>query len=79
MTGMRPLPAPEIPGEGEHFDVNVTFAVSPSSFVVQPFNELDKLDALMADLNTYYSKEENLKELSTEELIEGEYFVGNNY
>jgi hypothetical protein len=56
--------------------VNVTFAVSPSSFVVQPFNELDKLDALMADMNAYYGEEANLKELSVEDLTEGEYFAG---
>ena len=76
LGSMRPLPPPEIPGEGEHFDVNVTFAVSPSSFVVQPFNELDKLDTLMADMNTFYSQEANLKELTAEDLTEGEYFAG---
>jgi hypothetical protein len=76
LASMQPLSPPEIPGEGEHFDVNVTFAVSPSSFVVQPFNELDKLDALMADMNAYYGEEANLKELSVEDLTEGEYFAG---
>jgi hypothetical protein len=76
LASMQPLAPPSIPGEGEHFDVNVTFAVSPSSFVVQPFNELDKLDALMADMNTFYGHEANLKELCVEDLTEGEYFAG---
>ena len=40
IASLKTLLAPSIPSEGQYFDVNVTFAVSPSSFVVQPYNEV---------------------------------------
>ena len=40
IASLKTLLAPNIPSEGQYFDVNVTFAVSPSSFVVQPYNEV---------------------------------------
>ena len=40
IASLKTLLAPNIPPEGQYFDVNVTFAVSPSSFVVQPYNEV---------------------------------------
>ena len=40
IASLKTLLAPTIPPEGQYFDVNVTFAVSPSSFVVQPYNEV---------------------------------------
>ena len=40
LTDLKTLLAPTIPAEGEFFDVHITFAVSPSSFVVQPYNEV---------------------------------------
>ena len=40
LASMKTLLAPEIPSPGQYFDISVTFAVSPSSFVVQPYNEV---------------------------------------
>jgi cold shock CspA family protein len=42
LASMKTLLAPTIPAAGRYFDVNVTFAVSPSSFVVQPYNEVGR-------------------------------------
>jgi len=42
------LLAPSLPAEGDFFDVHITFAVSPSSFVVQPYNEVPRLKHVSA-------------------------------
>jgi hypothetical protein len=48
LASMKTLLAPEIPSPGQYFDISVTFAVSPSSFVVQPYNEVRRCrEALM--------------------------------
>ena len=72
---MQALQAPKVPEEGQYFDVNITFAVSPSNFVVQPYSEGPKLEVLMSDLNVFYNKEDNLQELSGGDIKEGEYFA----
>jgi len=75
LASLKTLLAPVIPLEGQYFDINITFAVSPSSFVVQPYNEGNKLELLMTELNTYYTVEEHLQEVSSADLSEGEYFA----
>ena len=37
---------------------------------------MEKLQKLMADMDTYYNFEGNLKEVRTEHMVEGEYFAG---
>ena len=73
---LKPLCMPTIPPEGEQYDVKVTCAVSPSNFIIQPYGEMEKLQKLMADMDTYYNFEGNLKEVRTEHMVEGEYFAG---
>ena len=63
LANLKTLLAPDVPAEGQYFDVTITFAVSPSNFVVQPYSEGPKLEVLMSDLNTFYNKDENLHEL----------------
>ena len=75
LDNLKTLPAPHIPGEGQYFDVNITFAVSPTNFVVQPYSEGPKLEVLMSDLNAFYNKKENQHELASEQIKEGEYFA----
>ena len=43
LASLKTLASPTIPSEGQYFDVSVTFAVSPSNFVVQPYNEVSVL------------------------------------
>ena len=75
LENLKALQAPKVPAEGQYFDVNITFAVSPSNFVVQPYSEGPKLEVLMSDLNVFYNKEDNLQELSGGDIKEGEYFA----
>lgn len=75
LASLKTLLAPDVPAEGEYFDVNVTFAVSPSHFVVQPYSEGPQLEKLMSDLNSFYNKEENVQEVATEDIKEGDYFA----
>ena len=69
------LEAPSIPAAGQYWDVTITFAVSPASFVVQPYSEGPKLEVLMSELNAYYNKEENLHEVSAADIKDGEFFA----
>lgn len=73
LANLKTLLAPDVPAEGQYFDVTITFAVSPSNFVVQPYSEGPKLEVLMSDLNTFYNKDENLHELSMTDIKEGDY------
>jgi len=75
LASLKTLVAPSIPAEGQYFDVNVTFAVSPSSFVVQPYNEGHKLELLMTELNSYYTVASNQREVDSAEVVEGRYFA----
>jgi len=75
LEALKPIVAPAIPAEGQYFDVTITFAVSPSNFVVQPYSEGPKLEVLMSDLNAYYNKEENLHEVSFADIKEEDYFA----
>lgn len=75
LASLKTLLAPVVPSEGQYFDINITFAVSPSSFVVQPYNEGNKLELLMTELNTFYTNEEHLQEVNPSDLSEGEYFA----
>ena len=75
LASLKTLLAPNVPAEGEYFDVNVTFAVSPSNFVVQPYSEGPQLEKLMSDLNSFYNKEENLQDLAAADIKEDDYFV----
>jgi len=75
LASLKTLLAPVIPHEGQYFDINITFAVSPSSFVVQPYNEGHKLELLMTELNSFYTVEEHLQEVASSDLSEGEYFA----
>ena len=72
LASLKTLLAPDVPAEGEYFDVNVTFAVSPSNFVVQPYSEGPQLEKLMSDLNSFYNKEENVQEAPAD-IKEGDY------
>merc|ERR1719474_46820 len=72
---LKTLVAPLIPAEGQYFDVTITFAVSPTNFVVQPYSEGPKLEVLMSDLNAYYNKEKNLHEVSFADIKEGDYYA----
>ena len=76
LTPSQPLSAPYIPPEGEHFDVKVTCAVSPSNFIIQPYNETEKLQSLMAEMDAFYSTESNLQPVRPEEMVEGAYLAG---
>ena len=75
-SDMKPLCMPTIPPEGEQYDVKVTCAVSPSNFIIQPYSEMEKLQTLMADMDTYFNIEANLKEVRTEDMVDGQYFAG---
>jgi len=77
IASLKTLLAPNIPPEGQYFDVNVTFAVSPSSFVVQPYNEGHKLEGLMTELNSFYNESSNCPGVGEQEgvLVEGQYFA----
>jgi len=77
IASLKTLLAPTIPPEGQYFDVNVTFAVSPSSFVVQPYNEGHKLEGLMTELNAFYNEASNCPGIGEEEgvVMEGQYFA----
>ena len=76
LSNLKSLSSPSIPAEGEHFDVKVTCAVSPSNFIVQPYNEMEKLQALMSEMDSFYTTETNLREVTLESLSEGEYLAG---
>jgi len=71
---LKTLLAPVIPPEGHYFDISITFAVSPSSFVVQPYNEGTKLELLMTELNSFYNQPNHLQQVTGSQLVEGEYF-----
>lgn len=75
LANLKTLIAPKLPAVGQYFDVTVTFAVSPSSFVVQPYNEGPKLEVLMSDLNAYYNKEKHHVDVTGDQLKEGDYFA----
>jgi len=75
LASLKTLLAPDVPAAGEYFDVNITFAVSPSNFVVQPYNEGPKLELLMTELNAFYTAEERLQEVARADLTEGSYFA----
>ena len=75
LNSLKTLLAPSIPSEGQYFDVTITFAVSPSNFVVQPYSEGPKLEVLMADLNTFYNKETNMHEVNVADIKEGDFYA----
>ena len=70
------IPSAVLPPDGEQFDVKVTCAVSPSNFIVQPYNESEKLSMLMEDMDNFYNKEESLQEMTPDCMVEGAYLAG---
>ena len=70
------IPNAILPADGEQFDVKVTCAVSPSNFIVQPYNESEKLSLLMEDMDNFYNAEENLQEMTPDCMVEGAYLAG---
>ena len=75
LASLKTLLAPNVPAEGQYFDVNITFAVSPSNFVVQPYSEGPQLEKLMSDLNSFYNNEDNFQDLAAADIKEDDYFV----
>ena len=43
--------------------------------MVQPYYEGHKLEALMTELNAYYNEESNCREMNSQDVCEGKYFV----
>ncbi|XP_063992959.1 tudor domain-containing protein 7-like isoform X2 [Diachasmimorpha longicaudata] len=73
------LKPPKIPGVGECFNVRVTNLVpSPWNFVVQPFEEQPKLDAMMETLQETY-KNLYVRNLMMEELEKGKVYAVKNH
>ncbi|KAM9769521.1 tudor domain-containing protein 7A [Menidia menidia] len=57
-----PLPPPlELPQSGENMDVFVSVACHPGYFVLQPWQDLNKLAVLMGEMVFYYNQKENTK------------------
>lgn len=74
IASLKTLLAPDIPDEGQYFDVTIVVAVSPSNFVVQPYPG-EKLEELMEELNTFYKSEKHLQEVPGDNIKEGEYYA----
>jgi len=55
LFSLKTLLPPQIPPKGSYFDLTVTFAVSPDSFVIQPHNQGNTLAGLLADMAAFYS------------------------
>ncbi len=70
------IPSAILPPDGEQFDVKVTCAVSPSNFIVQPYNESEKLALLMEEMDSFYNKDENVQEMTPDCMEEGAYLAG---
>lgn len=75
----NPLAAPKLPEVGNYLDVYVTEAANPLNFTCQSWNEGSELDALMAEMQSFYAAEgssafpEGLPEAL---LCEGRYYAG---
>lgn len=75
----NPLAAPELPEVGNYLDVYVTEAANPLNFTCQSWNDGSQLDALMAEMQSFYAAEgssafpEGLPEAL---LCEGRYYAG---
>ncbi|XP_015114269.1 tudor domain-containing protein 7 isoform X2 [Diachasma alloeum] len=76
---LKGLKGPKIPGVGEFFNVRVTNLVpSPGNFVVQPFEEKPKLEAMMEALQEAYKTVDVPKE-TINELEKGRVYAVKNY
>jgi len=60
LFSLKTLLPPQIPVKGSYFDLTVTFAVSPDSFVIQPHNQGPSLSFLLEDMNKFYSSKEGV-------------------
>ncbi|XP_072239886.1 tudor domain-containing protein 7A [Leuresthes tenuis] len=61
-NGLQPLPLPpplELPQTGQNMDVFVPVACHPGYFVLQPWQDLNKLVVLMGEMVFYYNQKEN--------------------
>ncbi|KAB0791266.1 hypothetical protein PPYR_03066 [Photinus pyralis] len=67
------LTPPEIPEIGQFFDVRVCYTVHPHSFFVQPYNDVQKLNALMVEM------QEAFKNVRTSTLQIGDILPGKVY
>ncbi|KAM4584761.1 tudor domain-containing protein 7A [Odontesthes bonariensis] len=59
---LQPLPLPpplELPQAGQNMDVFVPVACHPGYFVLQPWQDLNKLVVLMGEMVFYYNQKEN--------------------
>ncbi|KAM4750133.1 tudor domain-containing protein 7A [Anableps anableps] len=61
-TGTQPLPLPlplDLPQAGQNMDVFVPMACHPGYFVVQPWQDLHKLEVLRGEMVLYYNQSGN--------------------
>jgi len=75
-VAQQTISRPLLPSDGEQFDVKVTCAVSPSNFIVQPYNESDKLAQLMEEMDNFYNKDNNMQEMTPDCMQEGAFLAG---
>lgn len=71
-----PLYPPDVPDVGEYFNVFVTMAASPFNFMCQPLKSSGDLDQLLSEMQSFYSNEENLCEMHSVLVRQGEFFAG---
>lgn len=72
-----PLVAPTLPPVGEYLDVVVMVAASPLNFSCQPWLGGGQLEALMADMQAFYTKDNAFPEGLPEALLSrGRYYAG---
>jgi len=55
LLSLKTLLPPQLPPKGSYFDLTVTFAVSPASFMIQPHSQGDTLASLLAGMAGQYS------------------------
>lgn len=71
-----PLYPPDVPDVGSYYDICITMAASPFNFMCQPLKSSGDLDQLFSEMQSFYSNEENLCEMHSVLVRQGEFFAG---
>ena len=72
---LKELVPPSVPAVGDYFDINVTFAASPSNFTVQPWSSSQSLEDLQESIQKFYSSPKHQKEMSKQQLDGDKFFA----
>ena len=78
IASFKSLKQTEIPYVNQYFDVNVTLAVNPNNFTIQPWEETMKFEKFHKKLNDFYSDPSNsdIRTIAEKDMENDIYYAG---